>query len=224
MPCGTRKCCIFVNEQSSLNEYSLTEQPLKEDKRRDRMVRTTKWSDERLIRECLKGKEEAWFGLIDKYKNLIYSIPVKYRAPADAANEIFQQVCFELLTALPKLREAKSVSAWLITVTSHKCVDWSRREQRYQPIDDDRAGEIPVSSKAPDALLLELEREQIVLEALPQIASRCRTLIQMLFFDSPAMPYEQVAMNLGVARGSVGFIRMRCLRQLRRLLEQKGFR
>src|SRR5271163_2594296 len=132
MPCGTRKFCIFVNEQYHLTNTLLPSRLLRNTSGAIGMVRTTKWSDERLIRECLKGKEEAWFGLIDKYKKLIYSIPVKYRAPADAANEIFQQVCFELLTALPNLREAKSLTAWLITVTSHKCVDWSRREQRYQ--------------------------------------------------------------------------------------------
>ena len=202
----------------------MNEQPLKDYKRSGNAVRTTEWSDERLVRECLKGNEEAWFGLIDKYKNLIYSIPVKYRTPSDDANEIFQQVCFELLTALPHLREAKSLAAWLITVTSHKCADWRRREQRFQTMDVERADEIPVPSKTPDTLLLELEREQVLREALPQIAPRCRTLIQMLFFDNPAVPYEQVATSLGVARGSIGFIRMRCLRQLRRLLEQKGFR
>jgi RNA polymerase sigma factor (sigma-70 family) len=201
----------------------MNEEPLKKYKRSSRVVRTTEWSDERLVRECLKGTEEAWFGLIDKYKNLIYSIPIKYRTPSDAANEIFQQVCFELLTALPHLREAKSLGAWLITITSHKCFDWRRREQRYQPMDDDEVDQIPVLSKAPDTLLLEVEREQILREALPQIAPRCRLLIQMLFFDNPAVPYEQVAASLGLARGSIGFIRMRCLRQLRRLLEQKGF-
>jgi len=201
----------------------MNEEPHKEYKRSSSAVRTTEWSDEQLVRGCLKGNEEAWFGLIDKYKNLIYSIPVKYRIPSDDANEIFQQVCFELLTALPHLREAKSLGAWLITITSHKCADWRRREQRYQPMDDDRADEIPALSKAPDTLLLEVEREQILREALPQIAPRCRVLIQMLFFDNPAVPYEQVAAGLGLARGSIGFIRMRCLRQLRRLLEQKGF-
>jgi len=201
----------------------MNEEPLREYKRSSSAARTTEWSDEQLVRGCLKGNEEAWFGLIDKYKNLIYSIPVKYRTPSDDANEIFQQVCFELLTALPHLREVKSLGAWLITITSHKCADWRRREQRYQPMDDDRADEIPALSKAPDTLLLEVEREQILREALPQIAPRCRVLIQMLFFDNPAVPYEQVAAGLGLARGSIGFIRMRCLRQLRRLLEQKGF-
>jgi RNA polymerase sigma factor (sigma-70 family) len=196
----------------------------KDYERKGRAALPAAWSDERLVRECLKGNEEAWFGLIDKYKNLIYSIPVKYRIPPDAANEIFQQVCFELVTALPRLKDAKSLGAWLMTVASHKCSDWGRREQRYRPMDSGKQDDIPMPSKAPDTLLLEIEREQILREALPQITPRCGALIRMLFFDTPAVPYEQVAKNLRLAKGSIGFIRMRCLRQLRRLLEQKGFR
>jgi DNA-directed RNA polymerase specialized sigma24 family protein len=41
----------------------------------------------------------------------------------------------------------------------------------------------------------------------------------MLFFTSPPMPYEEVAQHLGVAKGSIGFIRMRCIEQVRKRLE-----
>ncbi|MBV9768158.1 MAG: sigma-70 family RNA polymerase sigma factor [Bryobacterales bacterium] len=201
----------------------MTEQPLQNSKKSVRKLRSVGWSDERLVRECLHGNDEAWSELIDKYKNLIYSIPLKHGIPADAAGEIFQQVCFELLTALPNLREAKTLAAWLITVTSRKCFDWNRHEQRYQSMDNETEHTLPEISKPSDTLLLELEREQILRESLRQIAPRCRVLIRMLFFDNPAVPYEQVAMSLGLAKGSIGFIRMRCLRQLRRVLEQKGF-
>jgi len=33
------------------------------------------WDDTRLVKECLRGNEQAWSLLIDKYKALIYSIP-----------------------------------------------------------------------------------------------------------------------------------------------------
>ena len=200
----------------------MNEQALTTTSGHSRGVPAASWSDERLVRECLTGSDEAWCGLIEKYKNLIYSIPVKYRIPPDIANDIFQQVCFELVRALPQLRTANSVAAWLITITSHKCSDLGSREQRYQALGD-APEEAPVWDKTPDALALEVEREQILREVLALITPRCRALIQMLFFDSPAVPYEEVARNLGLAKGSIGFIRLRCLRQMRRLLEKRGF-
>ena len=34
-------------------------------------------SDDRLIALCRKGEQHAWADLVEKYKNLIYSIPIK---------------------------------------------------------------------------------------------------------------------------------------------------
>ena len=45
----------------------------------------------------------------------------------------------------------------------------------------------------------------------------------MLFFEEPPRPYQQVAESLGIATGSIGFIRQRCLGRLRKQLAEAGF-
>jgi hypothetical protein len=45
-----------------------------------------------------------------------------------------------------------------------------------------------------------------------------------LFFEQPPLPYTEVARRLGLATGSIGFIRGRCLDRLRKLLVESGFR
>jgi DNA-directed RNA polymerase specialized sigma24 family protein len=45
----------------------------------------------------------------------------------------------------------------------------------------------------------------------------------MLFYESPSRPYAEIAQQLGLAAGSVGFIRGRCLSKLRQKLEKAGF-
>ncbi|MBI3670315.1 MAG: sigma-70 family RNA polymerase sigma factor, partial [Acidobacteria bacterium] len=82
----------------------------------DRSAPAPTWSDTRLVRECLAGNELAWAALIQKYKNLIYSIPFKYHAPPQEAADIFQAVCLELFSQLSKLRKTASLRSWLITV------------------------------------------------------------------------------------------------------------
>jgi RNA polymerase sigma factor (sigma-70 family) len=182
------------------------------------------WSDERLVKECLKGNEEAWAALVKKYRNLIYSIPIKYGLSIDDAGDIFQQVCLQLLQALPKLQEPKSLAAWLIKVSSHGCYQWAGREHRFQPFDFESHAEWePAAQEMPDELIRELERSRILHEAMAEVPPRCRALIRMLFFETPAMSYEQVAQKLGLATGSIGFIRIRCLKRLRMILEKKGF-
>src|SRR5260370_41974056 len=88
------------------------------------------WDDTRLVKECLAGNEEAWSLLIDKYKALIYSIPVKYGLPSHESADVFQSTCMELLTRLPRLREPRALPKWLMQGAHHQCYRVKRQQQR----------------------------------------------------------------------------------------------
>jgi RNA polymerase sigma factor (sigma-70 family) len=183
------------------------------------------WPNSRLVQECLKGNEAAWSALIYKFKNLIYSIPLQYNLPPDDASDIFQAVCLELLSELPRLREPEALPAWLIRVTYHKCFHWKRNQQRYFAAGSQEAKDEPEGDprEVPQEVVSKLEREQALREALAGVSPRCRQLVEMLFFESPARPYREVATKLGIASGSIGFIRGRCLARLKKRLEEAGF-
>lgn len=178
-------------------------------------------SDALLVSECLLGTESAWSELIEKYKKLIYSIPVKSGFSADDANEIFQSVCLALLHDLPQLREPKALPAWLIRLTVRKCSSYRHDRLVFSEIEPEASIE---TSGLPDDEVQRLEREQIFREALSETSPECERLIRLLFFESPPLSYEAAAAALGRPKGSVGATRMRCLDKLRRVLEKKGFR
>ncbi len=179
--------------------------------------------DEVLVRECLNGNDQAWSALIDKYKNLIFSIPVKYGFSPEDANEIFQSVCLTLLHELSQLREPKALAAWLIRTTAHQCKRYRREQKRYVEgqIDENVSAE---TDKLPENLLQELEREQILRGVMSEQSPECRQLINLLFFKDPPLRYDDAAQALGMAKGSIGATRIRCLEKLRRALDKKGFR
>jgi RNA polymerase sigma factor (sigma-70 family) len=179
--------------------------------------------DEQLIKRCLLGDAEAWSSLIDKYKNLIYSIPVKFGMHQDA-NDIFQAVCVDLLVELPRLREHRALPKWLIQTCYHKCLRHRRLMARVVELDPD-AAEKPETNypQLPEQMLVQLEQEQMLREVLSAMPDRCERMIRMLFFEVPVRPYDEIARELGLATGSIGFIRGRCLAQMKKLLEKKGF-
>lgn len=47
-------------------------------------------------------------------------------------------------------------------------------------------------------------------------------MVHLLFFHQPPLPYKEVAERLGIAVGSIGFIRGRCLKKLQKQLEEHG--
>jgi RNA polymerase sigma factor (sigma-70 family) len=185
--------------------------------------RRVSWPEDRLVRECLKGNEEAWAALIDKYKKLIFSIPVKYGFSTDGAADIFQAVCLELLTELPKLRKPAALPKWIMQVTAHKCIHRKRLQRRTDQLDDNKDVKAePVPPRA-EAILREAEEEHKLRQAMAELPPRCRDLVHMLFFEEHPREYRQIAQSLGIAVGSIGFIRQRCLEKLRRRLEEMGF-
>jgi RNA polymerase sigma factor (sigma-70 family) len=184
-------------------------------------------ADEQLIGRCLKGDQEAWSALIDKYKNLIYSIPIKLGMHQDAG-DIFQSVCVDLLSELPRLREHRALPKWLMQTCYHKCLRYQRAADRLvelAPEGTDRNAAPPANSADdfPEHLLVQLEQEQILRDAISELPEKCERMVRLLFFENPPRPYENIAEELGMATGSIGAIRGRCLAYLRKHLEKRGF-
>ena len=180
------------------------------------------WSDARLIRACLSGHEDAWSTLIAKYKNLIYSIPLKYGATPQDAADIFQAVCLELFSELPRLRKPDSLRSWLITVAAHQSFHWSRKVRRRaeDELTDLEAEKFGIDP--PADLIAQVEREQQLREAVAALPARCQEMIRLLFYHQPPLSYREVAERLGLATGSIGFVRGRCLKRLERSLAKWG--
>jgi RNA polymerase sigma factor (sigma-70 family) len=185
--------------------------------------RETSAEDEQLVQACLNGDEKAWNRLIDKYKRLIYSVPVKYGMSPDDASDIFQNVCVDLFTNLSKLRKIESIRSWLITVATHKC--FHQKKHQRQDVELDAMEQEMAEELAPAApqVLQEVEEEQAVRDAIQRLSPRCAELVRMLFFEQPPLPYTEVAQKLGLATGSIGFIRGRCLNRLQKILAELGF-
>ena len=182
------------------------------------------WSSERLVRECCNGNQAAWAALIEKYKNLIFSVPIKFGLSREDAADIFQAVCLDLLSDLPRLREPRALPKWLMQTSYHKCL--RTKKQRIELFDDTvEIEERPEAhtEELPEELLYQLQREQMLRDAIAALPARCNRLIGLLFFDDPPRPYEEVAKQLKLATGSIGFIRGRCLKLLRKRLEMEGF-
>jgi RNA polymerase sigma factor (sigma-70 family) len=181
------------------------------------------WNDTRLVKECLAGNEDAWSLLIDKYKALIYSIPVKYGLSQPEAADVFQATCMELLVRLAELREPRALPKWLMQVAHHECYRLKRLNQRVVSRDAEPDLPEPETPALAESLVQQTEEEQMLREAMSVLSPQCRRLVTLLFFETPSRPYAEVAEELGLAVGSIGFTRQKCIERLRRQLAELGF-
>ena len=180
-------------------------------------------TDHELVAACLRGDETAWHDLIDRYNRLIFSVAFKLGLDRDEATDIFQSVCLDLVAELPRLRDPQALPAWLIQVTRRKVIKAKRKSERYVADDSGRADVIAApDADMPDSFLRDAQKTQSLRDAVDGLSARCRQMVHMLFFEDTPRPYREVAAEIGVATGSIGFLRSRCLDRLRSALERTG--
>jgi RNA polymerase sigma factor (sigma-70 family) len=178
--------------------------------------------DDRLVQACLQGDQRAWEELIDKYKRLIYSVPLRYGASREDAADVFQSVCIEVFNSLNQLKNVGSLRSWLITVAVRQSYRWKKKQSNHVELDA-MEPEVAEELAAVPEILEQVEQEQIVRDVVSKLSPRNAELVRLLFFEQPPLPYTEVARRLGLATGSIGFIRGRCLERLKKLLLESGF-
>ncbi|MGQ0615219.1 MAG: RNA polymerase sigma factor [Planctomycetaceae bacterium] len=174
-------------------------------------------SDSELLARCRGGEEAAWRLLLERYGALVLSVPRRYGLKAALCDDVFADVCYALLRALPAIRDAKALPQWLIRTAARATWEVARKAKARPPPDLP-----PLTGAAPpEEILARFEEEQGVRAAVARLPERCQKLLGLLYFTVPAPSYDVVAKRMALPRGSLGPTRKRCLDKLRVLLEER---
>ena len=181
------------------------------------------YTDPELVALCLKGDAQAWEGLIMRYKRLIYSVPVRFGFTTADAADVFQAVCVKLLEHLHEVKDETKVSSWLITTTTRQCLHVRSLKQR-EGATDEEFEEPPDPGDTLEEIRIVTEQQQIVRQAVDQLSERCRTLIEMLYFDPRSLSYDEIGGLMAMPVSSIGPTRARCLDKLKTILRRHGIK
>jgi RNA polymerase sigma factor (sigma-70 family) len=178
-------------------------------------------SDTELISACRSGEEAAWDALVARYERLVYTIPSRYGLTQTEVNDVFQSVWLSLLRNLKTIRQPERIAAWLVTTTRREC--WERRRGvNYEKVITSNLDIEIMRAKSeepsPDELVDTFERHEALRVAMEDLDPRCRRLLRLLYFDPSIPSYADVAATLHMPIGSIGPLRARCLKKLRKIL------
>lgn len=168
------------------------------------------------MRQAAEGNEQAWNELVDRYKRLVYSIPRGYRLADDVCDDVFQTTFLLLLKELPRVRDPSALTKWLMTTAHRECWRAARKARAGVP-----AGlQSTEPTEPPEDALLRWERQHRLHAALESMGGRCEALLRAMFLDPARPSYTEIADRLGLALGSIGPVRARCLEKLVKLLDE----
>ncbi|MEA2220629.1 MAG: hypothetical protein QOJ35_3255 [Solirubrobacteraceae bacterium] len=171
-----------------------------------------------LLQLAAAGDRTAWATLVERHEGMLWGIARSHRLDAASASDVVQTTWLRLVEHVDTLRNPDALAGWLATTARNECLRVLRHQARQIPTGDDS---MPADAVPPvdDARLLAAERDAALWRAFATLTARCQALLRMLACE-PTPSYDDVAAALGMAVGSIGPTRGRCLDALRRSLSQ----
>lgn len=174
--------------------------------------------DSELVQLCLAGDGRAWAALVDRYERLVYSIPRRFGLNSTDCDDVAQTTFIVLFRRLASVRELERLTPWLITTAHRETWRVAKRRRRGGEVSE----ELPDPGEPTADQLATLEREQMVRDGLRELGGSCEQLLTALFLEREIRDYQTIAADLGIAVGSIGPTRGRCLEKLEAILRRRG--
>lgn len=168
-------------------------------------------SDGVLIDRAREGDLDAYNLLVDRYRDAVYSVALRYMRRTDLADDVTQDAFLRAYDALDTFRneDGHGFKSWLLRIASNRALDVLRYERRrpassldaaldseessWEPAESE--GEHPVELAEQAALRRHLEA------ALGDLPDDQR--LAVILFDIEGYSYEEIAEISGVAVGTV---------------------
>ena len=146
-------------------------------------------NDAQLIDACLAGNELGWEALMNRYGQLVYTIPRRFGFSEAVADEMFQETWLTLLEKLDTLHEPERVKPWLVTVARRACIQHMRDMKKVSVSTTYLDSELSIANPFDDRLIM-VERQVLVRHALENLDEECRKLLSMLFLEDSPPPIK----------------------------------
>jgi RNA polymerase sigma factor (sigma-70 family) len=175
-----------------------------------------------LLTGVTHGEWAAWHEIISRYGRLVIHTATKVGLNHSDAADVAQLTWLRLWQHGHQVREPGCIAAWLVSTARREATRLAAASSRYVLCADPSA-EHSWSDRTAirDVYRVEQGYDHAVERALDRLPARYRTLLRLLSSDL-GLSYSEVADRMGLPIGSIGPMRMRAIRMLRKTPEFIG--
>lgn len=180
-----------------------------------------------LIARCRRGDAHAWDELFDRHYGaagrFIFQLASDFTR--EDVEEVCQEVFLSVIRNLHSFQGESQFQTWLFRIAANKARDFRERQHAAKrgggqtPLsiqaEDAETGltiDPPSSAPSPDVELLNVERTELVREALDRIGDNCREIIELRYFGD--LSYEELSRELKLNPKTVSSRLSKCLDKL----------
>lgn len=176
----------------------------------DALLEFAQHSDERLVELCQRQTSvatAAFQALVDRHRQRVYNICLKYLQREEDASDACQEVFVRVYLYLEKFEGRSSFRHWLNRIARNQC--YNMAAQRAHPLynSDTEADSIPTIDTMLDTIAVQMDIDKV----LRQLSEADRQILQLRYFTENSM--EEIAAKLHIHLSAA---KMRVLRAKQR--------
>ncbi len=164
-----------------------------------------------------ESEQTIWLAILEKYQDLVYSVPVLFGLSREEASAVFGEVFLDWAALQPCRDDPEVLPHWLLNSARDKSL--GRIQRHVGPAGQEESRWF---QNAADEILREAladwNRRRALNTAVLNLPPRCRRVVEMLFTARQAISCAQVLKTVG-AKAEPD----RCLERLRTGLEAAKF-
>ena len=173
-----------------------------------------------LVEQCLAGNGRAWSCLVRRYKKLVYHFPSKAGLGSEDCDDVFQETFIAFYKQIHRIEQVENLSYWLAKVSQRNTWKAVNQNTKYAALGE--TYDVLDPDHIPEKNLVLKVRQFQIRRGLMSLGARCRRLLTMLFYESGDNDYKRISEELGIAMGSIGPTRNRCLVKFKKVLSNLG--
>jgi len=159
--------------------------------------------DEALVQRYLRGDQKAFRTLVERHTPAVYNLAYRMLGNQGEAEEAAQDTFLKAFTRLQTYDRSHKFSTWLLSITSHQCIDRLRRRRfTWLSIEDNPAMEwLAGDVGRPDESALRRETGDEVRALLERLEPTYRLPLVLRYWHD--LSYEEIASVMGITEAAV---------------------
>ncbi|RLD30027.1 MAG: RNA polymerase [Bacteroidetes bacterium] len=142
-------------------------------------------NDQVYINKILDGDTSAFTVLVDRYKDLVYTLSLRMMKNREEAEEVAQDTFIKVYKSLTKFKGDSKFSTWIYKVAYNTCLDRLKKNKRQQytvAIDEYTEHQVKTIDNALDKIE-EQEKQQAIKNCLELLPSEDSFLLTLYYFE-----------------------------------------
>jgi len=178
-------------------------------------------NDQYYINQIINGDTNAFSVLVDRYKDLVFTLALRMLKNREEAEEVSQDTFIKTYKALHKFKGDSKFSTWIYKVTYNTCLDRLKKNKKHfndVAIDEFTAHQIKTMDNALDKMQQQ-EHNKTIQDCLTLLPNDDSFLLTLYYFEDHSL--EEISKIVGITANNVKVKIFRSRKKLATILKQK---